>query len=47
MMKQLGIKKLRPGPSGDEKAPNHANYDETIANPMSAVAGCFDVKKWQ
>ena len=33
MMKQLGIKSLRPGPSGDEKAPNHANYDETIANP--------------
>jgi len=33
MMKQLGIKTLRPGPSGDEKAPNHANYDETLANP--------------
>jgi hypothetical protein len=28
MMDQLGIKALRPGPSGNEKAPNHANYDE-------------------
>jgi len=33
MMKQLGITVLRPGPSGDEKAPNHANYDEAFANP--------------
>ena len=33
MMDQLGIKALRPGPSGDEKAPNHANYDEAKANP--------------
>lgn len=33
MMKQLGIKSLRPGPSGDESAPNHANYDEALANP--------------
>jgi len=33
MKQQLGIKKLRPGPSGNESAPNHANYDETIANP--------------
>jgi hypothetical protein len=33
MMSQLGIKALRPGPSGDEKAPNHANYDESKANP--------------
>lgn len=33
MMKQLGIKSLRPGPSGDENAPNHANYDESLANP--------------
>ena len=29
MMDQLGIKALRPGPSGNEKAPNHANYDES------------------
>src|ERR1700751_2811309 len=33
MMDQLGIKALRPGPSGNENAPNHANYDETKANP--------------
>ena len=33
MMQQLGIKQLRPGPSGDEKAPNHANYDQAMANP--------------
>jgi hypothetical protein len=33
MMQQLGIKQLRPGPSGDANAPNHANYDESNANP--------------
>ena len=37
MMDQLGIKALRPGPSGDEKAPNHANYDESKANPFPNV----------
>jgi hypothetical protein len=34
MMDQLGIKTLRPGPSGNEQAPNHANYDESTANPF-------------
>jgi lysophospholipase L1-like esterase len=34
MMRQLGIRALRPGPSGNENAPNHANYDESIANPF-------------
>lgn len=34
MMEQLGIKALRPGPSGNEQAPNHANYDEATANPF-------------
>ena len=34
MMEQLGIKALRPGPSGNEAAPNHANYDESTANPF-------------
>jgi hypothetical protein len=34
MMDQLGIRKLRPGPSGNESAPNHANYDEALANPF-------------
>jgi hypothetical protein len=33
MMAQLGITALRPGPSGNESAPNHANYDEALANP--------------
>lgn len=33
MMQQLGIIKLRPGPSGNESAPNHANIDESLANP--------------
>src|SRR5213078_3091994 len=34
MMEQLGIKSLRPGPSGNESAPNHANYDDSKANPF-------------
>src|SRR5271157_5045906 len=34
MMDQLGIKALRPGPSGNENAPDHANYDEARANPF-------------
>ncbi|HTB68909.1 MAG TPA: hypothetical protein VK727_21995, partial [Steroidobacteraceae bacterium] len=33
MMQQLGITALRKGPSGDEKAPDHANYDDALANP--------------
>jgi hypothetical protein len=33
MMDQLGIKALRPGVSGNEKASDHANYDESKANP--------------
>jgi hypothetical protein len=37
MMDRLGIKALRPGPSGNEKAPNHANYDEAKANPYPNV----------
>jgi hypothetical protein len=37
MMQQLGIRTLRPGPSGDEHAPNHANYDESKANPFSNI----------
>src|SRR5882757_1742465 len=34
MMDQLGIKALRPGPSGNEKAPNHAN-SHTLPSPGS------------
>jgi hypothetical protein len=33
MMEQLGIEKLRPGPSGRSDAPNAANYDPAKANP--------------
>src|ERR1017187_1610802 len=39
MMEQLGIKALRPGPSGNEAAPNHANYDESrFLNRKAALA---------
>jgi len=34
MQEQLGITRLRPGPSGREGQPNPANYDESIANPF-------------
>jgi hypothetical protein len=33
MMEQLGIRTLRPAPSGNPSAPNQANYDESVANP--------------
>ncbi len=33
MLRQLGITKLRPGPSGNPNAPNAANYNEAKANP--------------
>jgi hypothetical protein len=44
MMEQLGIKALRPGPSGNEKAPNHANYDETLANPYPNLPDILTLK---
>ena len=37
MMRQLGITTLRPGPSGNEQDPNHANYDEAVANPFAVL----------
>ncbi len=37
MMGQLGIQALRPGASGDENDPDHANYDELLANPYPAL----------
>jgi hypothetical protein len=37
MMDQLGIAALRPGPSGNENAPDHANYDEALANPYPGL----------
>ena len=47
MMDQLGIKALRPGPSGDEKAPNHANYDEAKANPFPDLPDALTLKNGQ
>jgi hypothetical protein len=44
MMEQLGVKSLRPGPSGDEKAPNHANYDESLANPFPELPDALTLK---
>ncbi len=45
MMKQLGIKVLRPGPSGNESDPNHANYDENLANPCPVLPDLLTTKK--
>jgi hypothetical protein len=44
MMVQLGIRKLRPGPSGNESAPNHANYDESLANPFPDLPEVLTLK---
>src|SRR5207245_2897638 len=44
MMTQLGIRKLRPGPSGKEAAPNHANYDEATANPFPNLPEVLTLK---
>jgi hypothetical protein len=44
MMARLGIRKLRPGPSGNESAPNHANYDESLANPFPDLPEVLTLK---
>ena len=44
MMDQLGIKALRPGPSGNESQPNHANYDEATANPFPNLPDVLTLK---
>ena len=44
MMDQLGIKTLRPGPSGNDRAPNHANYDESLANPFPDLPEVLTLK---
>jgi hypothetical protein len=44
MMDQLGIKSLRPGPSGNESAPNHANYDESVATPYPDLPDLLTLK---
>lgn len=46
-MDQLGIRKLRPGPSGNEAAPNHANYDESLANPYPVLPDVLTMKNGQ
>ncbi|HWH56856.1 MAG TPA: hypothetical protein VN682_04440 [Terriglobales bacterium] len=47
MMQQLGIRSMRPGPSGDERAPNHANYDEAKANPFPNVPDALTMNNGQ
>ena len=47
MMDQLGIKALRPGPSGNEKDANHANYDESTANPYPNLPDVLTLKNGQ
>ena len=37
MMEQLGIEALRPGASGNENSPHHANEDEALADPYGAL----------
>src|SRR5947207_5565016 len=44
MMEQLGITAIRPGPSGNEQAPNHANYDEALANPYPDLPDVLTLK---
>jgi len=44
MLDQVGIKALRPGPSGNENAPNHANYDESKANPFPYLPDVLTLK---
>ena len=47
MMDQLGIKALRPGANGNEKAPDHANYDESKANPFPNLPDALTLKNGQ
>lgn len=47
MMRQLGIRALRPGPSGNEKAPNAANYDDSKANPFPNYPEVLKLKNGQ
>jgi pimeloyl-ACP methyl ester carboxylesterase/lysophospholipase L1-like esterase len=47
MMDQLGIQAVRPGPSGNENAPNHANYDESKANPFPDLPDALTFRSGQ
>src|SRR5204862_2672522 len=44
MMDQLGIKALRPGPSGRAGATNEANYDPAKANPFPDLPDALTLK---
>jgi hypothetical protein len=44
MMQQLDIKGIRPGPSGNEADANHANYDESLANPCPQLPDILTTK---
>src|SRR4029078_3469721 len=44
IMQQLGIKELRPCPSGNPSAPNHANYDTTKADPCPQLPDILTLK---
>src|SRR3954462_10643631 len=44
MMEQLGIKALRPGPSGNANATNAANYDPARANPFPDLPDLLTLK---
>ncbi len=45
MMQQLGILKLRPGPSANESDPNHANYNELLADPCPLLPDLLTTHK--
>jgi hypothetical protein len=47
MMEQLGISRLRPGPSGQPGATNSANYDPAKANPFPDLPGLLTLKNGQ
>jgi lysophospholipase L1-like esterase len=47
MMDRLGIKALRPGPSGNANDANHANYDEAKANLYGDLPDALTLKSGQ
>lgn len=47
MMEQLGITRLRPGPSGQPGATNSANYDQAKANPYPDLPDVLTLKNGQ
>ncbi len=47
MMDQLGITRLRPGPSGNLTATNAANYDPAKANPFPELPDILTLKNGQ